>query len=207
MKPIISKQCIGLDFDNTIVTYDNVFYKYALKYGLILPEIKRNKQMIRDAIRLLPDGNNKWTRLQGLVYGKYMDEAECMQGVEDFLNACKENSFKIVIVSHKTVFPALGPRINLQVAARQWLKSSNFLVKFGLVENDVVFEETLNGKLKQITNKGCNYFIDDLIEVLVHSEFPKGVKKILYGKRVREDSFKDIIMFEGWNEIKEFFFG
>ena len=200
------KRCIGIDFDNTIVSYDEVFYKYALKSGLILPEVKRNKQIIRDTIRSLPDGNDKWTKLQGLVYGKHMDEAEYMQDVESFLKACKENSFKVVIISHKTMYPALGPRINLQDEAKQWFKNRNFSAKFDLAKNDIVFEETLKGKLNQIAKKGCNYFIDDLTEVLAHPEFPKGVKKILYGKRVGKDIYNDIINFEAWHEIKEYFF-
>lgn len=200
-------QHIGIDFDNTIVTYDEIFHKYALQLKLILPVVKKNKEDIRDAIRLLPDGNDKWTKLQGLVYGKYLDEAESTRGVESFLKACKENSFKVSIISHKTVYPALGPRINLQAAAKQWLKSRNFLAKFDLAQSDVVFEGTLNGKLNQIAKKGCNYFIDDLLEVLVHPDFPKGVKKILYSNRVGKDIYNDIINFEAWHEIKEYFFG
>ena len=207
MKPTTMKQHIGIDFDNTIVTYNEVFHKYALQLKLILPKVKKNKQAIRDAIRSLPNGNDKWTQLQGLVYGEYMDEAESMQGVESFLKACKENSFKVSIISHKTVYPALGPRINLQAAAKQWLKSRNFLAKFDLAESDVVFEETLNGKLNQIAKKGCNYFIDDLTEVLVHPEFPKGVMKILYSNRADKAQPKDITNFEDWYEIKEYFFG
>ena len=37
---------IGIDFDNTIVVYNNLFYKIALK--LIPAELPKNKTIIRD---------------------------------------------------------------------------------------------------------------------------------------------------------------
>lgn len=198
---------IGIDFDNTIVTYDNVFYKYACKRGLITPKAHKNKKAIQDAIRSLPEGESRWTELQGLVYGTYIEEAEPMRGVERFLGACQKSSFRIFIISHKTLYPAMGPRVNLQTAARRWLKNRNFLSKFGLADSDVVFEGTLEGKLGQIFKKRCAYFIDDLVEVLIRPDFPKGVKKILYGNQDVADLPADIIHFKDWNEITEHFFG
>ena len=47
---------IGIDFDNTIVTYDNVFYEHAVKLGLIDKSVSKNKKQIRDEIRKLPNG-------------------------------------------------------------------------------------------------------------------------------------------------------
>ncbi|KKK79684.1 hypothetical protein LCGC14_2831040, partial [marine sediment metagenome] len=104
---------IGLDFDNTIVTYDSLFHKYALAEGLIAPDVAINKQAVRDTIRELPEGNDKWTLLQGVVYGRKMDEAEPAHGVEVFLEACRSSSeVKLSIISHKTLYPAMGERVN-----------------------------------------------------------------------------------------------
>ena len=198
---------IGIDFDNTIVNYDRVFFRHALKLGLISKGVKRNKQIIRDAIRILPEGNDKWTKLQGLVYGKYMDEAELTQGVKGFLKACKKNSFKVSIISHKTLYPAIGPRINLHVAAEKWLKNMDFLSNLGLAKSDVMFKETLEEKLDAISQRQCEYFIDDLKEVLSHPSFPKGVKKILYGQQENTSFLVGIKHFRNWNEITKHFFG
>lgn len=198
---------IGIDFDNTIVTYDEVFYKYALKSQLIPKGVKKNKQAVRDAIRVLPQGNDKWTLLQGLVYGSYMDEAELVKGVEGFFEACRKNSCKISIISHKTIYPAMGPRINLQAAAKRWLKDRDFLSEFGLTEKDIVFEETLQGKFDRIAGKSCAYFIDDLKETLLHPDFPKGVAKILYNQQADDCLPADIMRFKDWDEITEHFFG
>ena len=59
---------IGIDFDNTIVTYDDVFFKYAFDMGLISKDVKKKKQIIRDTIRKLPDGEAKWIELHAILY-------------------------------------------------------------------------------------------------------------------------------------------
>ena len=197
---------IGIDFDNTIVTYDDVFYKYAFRLRLISHKVEKNKKAIRDAIRRLPGGNDKWTELQGMVYGTYMEEAELVQGVGSFLEACKKNHFKVFIISHKTIYPAIGSRIDLQKTAKKWLENRDFLSKFGLTDSDVIFKETLQGKLDQIAQKKCAYFIDDLTEVLDHPDFPKDVKKILYGQQENKEFPADITHFKYWDEIEKYFF-
>ncbi|OGW33233.1 MAG: hypothetical protein A2X59_04220 [Nitrospirae bacterium GWC2_42_7] len=198
---------IGIDFDNTIVTYDNLFHKYALGLGLISSGVAKNKQVIRDTIRMLSDGNDKWTELQGLVYGTHMDEAEIFEGVRNFLDKCREMSAKVSVISHKTIYPALGPRVNLREAARKWIEANGFYSEFGLSENDIVFEETLAGKLSRISERGCTYFIDDLPEVLLHPDFPSNVAGILYAKNTGKEIPGNLLHFENWDEIREYFFG
>ena len=41
---------LGLDFDNTIVRYDNLFHKLAIEKGLIEQSVPRDKKAIRDYI-------------------------------------------------------------------------------------------------------------------------------------------------------------
>ena len=71
-----SRLRIGIDFDNTIIAYDEVFCAAAKRRGLIAAEFIGGKQAVRDAIRLLPDGELAWQRLQGQVYGKGIGERE-----------------------------------------------------------------------------------------------------------------------------------
>ena len=78
-----SRLRIGIDFDNTIITYDDVFRAAAEAGGLIAPGFSGNKQAVRDAIRLLPDGELAWQRLQGQVYGKGIGGAAMVAGVDD----------------------------------------------------------------------------------------------------------------------------
>ena len=39
---------LGLDFDNTLIDYDLIFYETALKLGLIDKGIKKSKKSVRN---------------------------------------------------------------------------------------------------------------------------------------------------------------
>ena len=42
---------LGIDFDNTLVNYDNLFHKVAVEKGLIKYSLPANKIAIRDYLR------------------------------------------------------------------------------------------------------------------------------------------------------------
>ncbi len=109
---------IGIDFDNTIITYDGVFRAAAEALGFIASGFSGNKQAVRDAIRLLPDGELAWQRLQGQVYGKGIGGAAMMAGVKTFLRRCRVEGAAVAVVSHKTEFGHFDPdRLNQRKAA------------------------------------------------------------------------------------------
>src|SRR5207302_4158082 len=112
---------IGIDLDNTLVCYDDLFHFAAHQEGLIELSAPKGKERIRDAIRLLPGGESKWTRLQAIVYGPRISGARTFEGGEMFLRHCSEQGTKAVIVSHKTRFVTLdGKRIDLRDSALAW---------------------------------------------------------------------------------------
>jgi len=174
---------IGLDFDNTIITYDAVFLAAARKWGLVDAGFAGRKQAIRDTIRLLPDGELSWQKLQGQVYGKGLAQAEMVEGVDAFLRRCRENNVPVVIVSHKTEFGHHDPdRVNLRDAARTWMSTHGFFqaAGYGIAPDAVYFENTRQDKIARISQVACTHFIDDLEEVLCDPTFPPGVERILF---------------------------
>jgi hypothetical protein len=182
-KEMSSKLRIGLDFDNTIITYDAVFLAAARKWGLVGANFTGGKQAIRDTIRLLQDGELSWQKLQGQVYGKGLARAEMVEGVDAFLRRCRKNNVPAVIVSHKTEFGHHDPdRINLRDAARAWMAEHGFFqaAGYGIEPNAVYFESTRQDKIARIAEVGCTHFIDDLEEVLSDPTFPSGVERILF---------------------------
>lgn len=197
---------IGLDFDNTIVTYDRLFHGAALERGLIAAGVPKSKRAVRDAIRLLPGGESAWTELQGVVYGRRMAEAEAAPGVEAFLAACSDAGVRVSIISHKTEFPALGARVNLRDAARAWLAARGLLARHGIAAADVLFLGTLAEKLAAIAARACTHFVDDLVEVLGHPAFPPGVERILYAPAGGELP-PGVIAFDTWEGIRGHLFG
>ena len=52
----MSERIIGVDFDNTIVSYDAIVHTVALKQGWIGPKLIKSKKQIRGHIRLTMDG-------------------------------------------------------------------------------------------------------------------------------------------------------
>lgn len=193
---------IGLDFDNTVVLYDHVFHRSATAAGLIPRESPAHKKLVRDAIRALPDGERRWTELQGIVYGRLMPEAELAPGVEGFLLACRERGVRVSIISHKTEYPARGERISLRRAARAWLDRQGFVTRFGVAPADIVFVGTQDEKLDRIRRQGCTHFVDDLVEVLARPDFPPDVERILYDPGGASPPPRGVRAYRSWVEIR-----
>ena len=76
---------IGIDFDNTIAKYDELFIEIALCENLLLKGWSGGgKTDLRE--HLCKEGREtEWMKLQGLVYGKYMHRAKMMPGVAKFV--------------------------------------------------------------------------------------------------------------------------
>src|SRR5438477_11140258 len=136
---------LGLDFDNTIITYDEVFRATAAAWGKIDESIGRQKQAIRDHLRGLPDGELTWQRLQGHVYGKGISGARMFEGVDAFLRRCRDRKCPVVIVSHKTQFGHQDPdQVDLRQAALDWMSEQGFFrgSGYGISPTNVYFEDT-----------------------------------------------------------------
>ena len=173
---------IGIDFDNTIISYDDVFCAAAKRSGLIGTDFAGSKQAVRDAIRLLPDGELAWQRLQGQVYGKGIGEAKLIAGAAAFLRRAQAVGSAVVIVSHKTEYGHFDPdRVNLRTSALDWMAAQGlFDGGYGIARQDVYFEGTRADKLKRIAALSLTHFIDDLEEVLTDPDFPSRVERILF---------------------------
>jgi hypothetical protein len=172
---------IGLDFDNTLIDYSNVFSSAAREKGWV-DGASYTKKEIREETRKLPNGDHKWQVLQSLVYGSFIHQARIMEGAKDFLIFCKQHNIKVSIISHKTKYADLDHTKNLRKAALFWLEKNDFFnpVKISILQKNVFFHSTREGKIKQIAAIGCTHFVDDLEEVLTDPGFPKSVQRLLF---------------------------
>ncbi len=91
---------VGIDFDNTIVSYEGVFYSAALEKELIPPDLPPFKGAIRDYLRAA-DKEELWTELQGYIYGAKMDTAFPYPGVESFFCSALERKFLLTLLAIK----------------------------------------------------------------------------------------------------------
>ena len=193
---------IGIDFDNTIVCYDDVFARVAVELGLVPPEVATSKTAIRDHLRAAGQ-EDRWTELQGTIYGPRMPDAPPFPGVLEFFQACRAAGVPVAIVSHRTRFPYLGERHDLHAAARDWLARHGFHdpAGIGLPIDRVFFEETKEAKLARIADVGCTHFIDDLPELLSHPLFPANVQRILFDPRDEHAPLQDVNPANSWGQL------
>ena len=174
---------IGIDFDNTIASYDTVFPAAGQKMGLLPEGFRGGKKEVRSALRKHDNGEREWQRLQGQVYGRFMPDAILIDGVDAFLIAAKSLGADIRIVSHKSVHGHFDPlQIDLRNAAREWMNERGFFETngFGLSIDAVHFLSTRAEKVARIGALNVDVFIDDLPEVFNEPSFPVGVRRILF---------------------------
>jgi len=173
---------LGIDFDNTIVSYDEVFADVAVRLGLIPAGFRGDKTAVRDHIRSLEDGEARWTALQALVYGPHIGGAKPFEGFLEFLAAAQVRGIPVHIVSHKSEYAAAAPNgVNLREAARRWLEEQGIVGGSAWIAPDsVYFEGTRDAKVARIAELGCTHFIDDLVEVFDEPAFPAGVVRYLF---------------------------
>jgi hypothetical protein len=203
----ISALRIGIDFDNTLIDYDRVFLAAARERGIVAHDFRGSKREVRDAIRLLPDGELAWQRLQGHVYGAGIGGAVLFEGAGAFLRQCRARDIEVLVVSHKTRYGHLDPqRVDLRQAALGWMTAHGFFSagEFGLRRENVFFEETRAAKLARIAALGCTHFIDDLEEVFADPDFPSGVRPILFAASC---DGSPVLLCRHWREIARAVFG
>ncbi len=197
---------IGIDFDNTVVSYDELFHKEALAFSLISPDVPKIKKSIRDFIREKFD-DIAWQKLQAEVYGPEMGNAVIIPGVTDFMRLCGEH-VKFFIVSHKTEYAKYdNTGINLREASLDWMERHGLFSDpaFRFCRDDVFFETTRREKIERISALKCTHFIDDLEEVLLEESFNKNICRILLSQS--GDSQADsLVVCKNWLEIADYLF-
>lgn len=194
---------IGIDLDNTIICYDRLFSKTAVDLGLIPSSTPPGKLSVKTEV-LARHGNEVWTELQARVYGPSLSGAEPFPGVEEAVRRFRGRGWEVVIISHKTRFPALGPRCDLRVAAMDWLEGRGWFGA-GMLEareGSVEFHDTRADKVHAIARRGCAVFVDDLPEVFVETGFPANTARILFDPESAHEPAALAMRFRSWPEIE-----
>lgn len=192
---------LGIDFDNTIVSYDHVFFKVALEKQLVPGDLACTKLAVRTHLR--ETGREAdWTALQGEVYGRWMDSARPFAGVLAFMKCCRKQGVALSVVSHKTRFPYAGTPYDLHRPAQQWiLKQGIVSAETGIRDDDVYLEPTKAAKIGRIHELGCACFIDDLPEFLSSPDFPDHVVTVLFDPADVHAGAPVSLRFSDWSEI------
>ncbi len=194
---------IGIDFDNTIISYEYMFHDAAVRRGLIPAATPSDKTAVRDTLREagLEDA---WTELQGIVYGPEIGGAAPYDGVKSFIRNRVTSGDDVFIVSHKTRYPYIGEKHDLHAAASGWLKAQGFFDNdvAGLKRENAYFETTKDAKLARIGSLACDIFFDDLPEFLNEPGFPKGVRRVLFDPHGNHTGPTALDRIRSWTEAE-----
>ena len=173
---------IGIDLDNTIIDYTEAFLFGARQLKLIPEKWKGQKIELKSVVKSHSEGEQKWQKLQGKVYGQWVHHAKLYSGVFRFLWRCHQRGWETIVVSHKTEHGHFdSDKISLRDSARDFLLSCQVCESDGEgLLNEIKFESTREQKIQTIDDYQCDVFIDDLPEVLENREFPLETQRILF---------------------------
>jgi len=204
-----SDPIIGVDFDNTVISYDDILSKLAQERGLAV-SFPSSKKTLRDLLRQLPNGEIEWQKLQAIMYGPRIGEAKLISHVGEFFRRCRMNNINIYIVSHKSEYAAQDTEgINLRTAALKWMRENHFFSRdgLGLNKKSIYFCNSRQEKIEKIKQLGCNYFIDDLEETFLEEDLPLTFQGILYAPAGdHSQAIGKLMIATDWKEIIQCFF-
>ncbi len=188
------KTRIGIDFDNTIICYDELFSFVAKEKSWHLGSgEKLSKAQIKKKLIEIDGNDFRWQELQALVYGTYISQANFFPHAKATI-AFLANlpNVELFVVSHKTKTSNYLKHIELIDCAKSWITTHN-LYDYIPPEN-FFFLPTRDEKIKQIKNLKIDIFIDDLEEVLNDHNFPN-IEKIHFTP--------DTSGFNSWEKIAD----
>lgn len=196
---------IGIDFDNTLANYSGVFYQVGVGLGWLPENIGQSKSSVKQYF-FEHNQKDKWTELQGLVYGDEIHRAQLYEGAKDVIAYLLNKGHIVYIISHKTQFPVIGKKVSLHNAATKWLIDNEIIGDSPeqLVDSKVFFNQTQKDKISKIIELDCDFFIDDLPAIFQHINFPNYVKKVFFDpdNHFKKVNFADF-HFKSWQQIAE----
>lgn len=185
---------IGLDLDNTIILYEELFSKVARELKLlpdnfVFPpsQVCNTKIAIREYVREhAPHGDKDWNRIQAQVYGPGIADAHIAPGFIEFVDAMRSAGHSLCIISEKSEYAKADKErsFNLRTGAISFMERNGFFdpLKLRFKREEVFFNSTREEKIDAI-NALSEIYIDDLIEVLIDTKLDPTVARILYGAR------------------------
>ena len=133
---------IGIDFDNTIAIYDNIFLNFLKKFNIESELFSNPKDQLKKHLFKDPNGIKKWNKIQGQVYGKDVRKAKIALGFFNFIKLANHFKYEIFIISHKTKFGHFDKsKVNLRDMAILWMDRNSFfdLDALSIKKNNIFF--------------------------------------------------------------------
>jgi hypothetical protein len=188
---------IGFDFDNTIVNYDFVFTEIAKE--LQLDCLHSPKNSIKNYYEIQLGQPNSWKKVQFKVYCELISKIPASDNFIILLYWLIDNKHDIFIISHKTKYIKINNKnLNLREPAKKWIDKNIPIFN----KERIFFESSAVAKVRKIKSLNLDFYVDDLLTILNHRQFPIITKKILFNSPLLE--LNDIYVASTWDEVKSF---
>lgn len=193
-------QRFGFDLDNTIIDYRISVEKYCLNAKIPKQETITS---LRSYLRQIDPSDSKWQEAQSWIYIDGLKFAKLNKGIEDLCVYLLSKNISVFIVSHKTnkTQDRFGGR-DLFSPVVNWIQYSNIKNFFNINEN-IYFMPTRDAKIQKIEQLDLNWFVDDLLEVLLDKNFPPHTTKYLLSNEEISELSANINVVDNFSLIKE----
>ena len=192
---------IGVDFDNTIVSYQESIKELADKFLDLPADISKTKQDVKGFLQA-KGRNDLWTSFQGHLYGPGMRYAKPYEGCLEALSSLIKDGHEVRIISHRSRFPYAGEKYDLHGYASEWIERE--LACAGLLDTikreNISFHESKEQKIGMIIKTGVEIFIDDLLSILNDEQLGNGIRKFHFCPEGNASS-GDLITVSRWSEV------
>lgn len=190
---------IGIDLDNTIVDYRKAYINFLNNNNIKYSYNKMSKDLAKSILQNL-GGDKLWQKCQFEVYSYKVSGAETAPGLVEFITAAQKHA-ELFIISHKSKFAAFDFKKtkDLRECAMAWLNNKSLVQENSIPLRNIYFADTIEKKISLIDELKLTHFVDDLEEIINHSDFPKSVQGILFSqsptaKPYAITSFKQLIV-------------
>ncbi len=187
---------IGFDFDNTLVDYSAVFTKIAEELGIKFENNPKNA--IKYTFEKVYFNPNSWKEVQRQVYCELINKIEPSDKLLEVINWLIEHNHDFYIISHKTQTIKFDKLVsNLRDPANRWIEKNIPQFK----KDRIFFESSAIAKVRKIKSLKLDFFVDDLLTILNHHQFPNETKKILFNNS--SIAKKNIFIASNWDMVKQ----
>jgi hypothetical protein len=187
---------IGFDLDNTVFDYSPALDKLKTDRSELNNIVQSSKEGLKNAV-ISNLGEDYWTELQGYLYTEYVKYVYVDPKFIELLKLVRLKGWRSTIISHKTIFPFIGPRSNMRESALATLKS--FKID-SLLSDGIHFFSTKNEKISYINRIQPDFFIDDLPEVLL--ALSRGIHCILFSSN-KPNPGEMLTCASSWEEVNQ----
>jgi len=110
----------------------------------------------------------------------------------------------LAVFSHKTEYPAIGPRVNLRIAATRWMELQGLPIGDRLPVN---FYDSREDKVASIGSSNCRALIDDLPEVFRSPGYPSRMLFVLFDPSGSHTNWSATPRVATWQEAADLLLG